>query len=200
MDRARAILLVDGSVTEGFRGVAVEQDDGQVVVHFRWRSLPYPLQVRVALGDVKDYSAPGDVSAWDVMGSDGLDVALVNELALAGQAATWWVAYVNNRIGAPEVAQLVVVHDGPDIARLQYLQVRDDLPVGVHDSVVAEMVYLAVFDAACKAARSIVSVLGHPAQRHIRGLVEQDDGTFAWRYDGLFLEPPVQTRSTHRQA
>ena len=263
VDRARAILLVDGSVTEGFRGTAVAQEAGELVVHFRWRQLPYPLQIRVALADVKDLSAPLEVpasaqdwvhwlvlslmeeldtgavgwsarrvrgdsiellrneprvgavppgflhsycvsqrrlSAWEVSGGPGgLDVTFVSELALAGQAATWWVAYVNNKFGAPDVAQLVVVHDGPDVARLQYLQVRDDLPVGLPDSVVVHMLYQAVFDAACEGARTVVSGLEHPAQQHIRGLVEQDDRTFAWRYDGPFLEPPVQSWPTHRR-
>ena len=134
------------------------------------------------------------LSAWRATEPGGLDVAPVKDLALAGQAATWWVAFVNNSRGAPDVAQLVVVPGGPDAARLQHLQVRQDLPDRVPDSVVAQMVYTAVFDAACEGVRTIVSVLGHPAQRHVRGLVEQEDGTLVWRYDGPFLEPPVQTR------
>ena len=262
MDYARAVLLADGAVTEGFRGVAVEQDDGQLVLHFRWRRLPYPLQVRISLGDVKDCSEPDEVpataedwvhwlvlwlmewldtggvawsarrirgdsvdlllnkpragaipygflpayyvsqrplAAWEVMGAVDLDVTLVREVALSGQPAAWWVTSVNNSRGEPDVAQLVVLYDGPDVARLQHLQVRENLPVDIPDSVIVEMLYIAVFDAACNGACTIVSVLGHPAQSQIGGLIEQRDGTIAWRHDGPFLEPPVQTTPAYRR-
>ena len=262
VDCARVVLLVDGAVTEGFRGVAVAQDDGQLVVHFRWRNLPYPLQVRIALDDGLDplTRVPSDSaedwvhglvfrlmeeldtgavawcarqirgegwellldeprvdavprgfldtyfveqrpsSRWSLMGPGGLDIAVIRELDLARTAATWWVAYVNNNHGAPDVAQLLVVRDGPDLARLHYLQVRHDLPDSVPDSVVAQMVYMAVFEAACNGARTIASGLAHPAQRHVGGLVEQQDGILTWRYDGPFLEPPVLTRPVRPRA
>lgn len=54
-----------------------------------------------------------------------------------------------------------------DGGRLTHLGLGRDLPGPVPDSVVAELAYLAVFDAACAGVTRIVTDLEHPALSHL---------------------------------
>ncbi|MCW2778816.1 MAG: hypothetical protein JWN17_2541 [Frankiales bacterium] len=134
------------------------------------------------------------VSTWPLgavgfAAGKGFDVAPVRHAVEQDRLVSWWSAYVDNDRGEPYVAQLVVVRDDDVTARLEHLEVRPDLPGPVPDSVLAEMAYLAAFDAACRGMRRVVTDLDHPALRHVGGLRDVD-GVLAWTADGPLLSPP----------
>lgn len=129
---------------------------------------------------VSDRSIDG---AWFVQ-EEGLDVAPAVDAADRGELMAWWVAYVNNSRGRPLVAQLVVTGAGGE-AQLAHVQIRDDVP----DAVVAEMVYLAVWAAACEGVRRVTCSWDHPVLE-LAGLQRDGDG-WVWRADGPVLSPPA---------
>ena len=110
-----------------------------------------------------------------------------------GELMAWWVAYVNNSRGRPLVAQLVVTGAGGE-AQLAHVQIRDDVP----DAVVAEMVYLAVWAAACEGVRRVTCSWDHPVLE-LAGLQRDGDG-WVWRADGPVLSPPAVLPPWRRDA
>lgn len=118
---------------------------------------------------------------------NGLDPKAALDAHARRQLRAWWNAYVNNAQGLPLVAQLVVTGLGQD-AHLAYLQVRDDLPEPVPDVVIAELIYSAVWSAACEGARRITCSVNHPALP-LTGL-QRDGDLWFWQADGPVLTPP----------
>lgn len=250
LQAAREVLLGEGGVTEGWYGQDVTLDQGQLLVRFTWRRLPYAFAVRIDLDELDEgmwtgmpvASARewvGELSGWLMEEFDtgavawlprvvrdglvelqvdeprvgqlppgttsqyavsehgiegdwfvrehGLDPGPALEAERRGQLLRWWTAYVNNGEGLPLVAQLVVTGGGVD-AHLQHLQVRDDLPDAVPDALLAELLYLAVWDAASQGARLVTAGFDHPALA-LAGLQQEGD-LWSWEADGPVLAPP----------
>lgn len=120
-----------------------------------------------------------------------LDPQPALDAARRGQLLNWWCAYVNNSRGLPLVAQLVVIA-GRGEAQLAYLEVREDLPLPVPAAVIAEMAYMAVWEAACHGATLIVTTAQHPGLA-LLGLQRDGELSF-WQAEGPTLAPPNITK------
>ncbi len=131
------------------------------------------------------YVSTWSMDAADFVSEHGLDAQPVVAAAAQGRLLAWWCAYVNDSRGLSYVAQLVVTREGPG-ARLQHLEAAPDVP----DSLVAELAYVACFDAACDGVDRVATDLDHPAIRQIPGLLETGDGSLVWTAHGPMLGPP----------
>lgn len=134
------------------------------------------------------YTGPVERGAARLVREQGLDPTAALEASGRGELLAWWVAYVNNSRGLPVVAQLVVT-GADDVAHLQSLEVRHDLPTAVPDMVIVDMVYMAAHAAACQGALLITCDAKHPALV-AAGLLTPGDQVL-WRADGHALAPPL---------
>lgn len=84
---------------------------------------------------------------------DGLDAGIALAAQDSGTLLAWTFAYENNSSGSPVVGHSTIAWDGPDVARLIHLVLRDDVPA----TVAAELVRSATHAAAEAGAQVVVS-------------------------------------------
>ena len=163
----------------------------QVDDYIELRSPGWPIDERFYV----DVVNPGDADSWlrvPFMTDDGLNPDIAVMRREEGTLIAWVTAYENNATGRPYLGQAIVIGQEPGVARLDHVELVDDVP----STLVLDLIRSATHAAADTGAHTVVTDLDLP-HLPVAGFRPSPEGPFTVN-TGFLDEDPEAANALYR--